>query len=62
MKEAGITNVQTSLNIRENTVAQYIDTQPLLDLCEGATQRMGARVTLRWWEQLGIYWEKAKAK
>ena len=62
MKEAGLTDVQTSINRRQNTVAQYIATQPLLDLCEGATQREGARVTLRWWEHKGIDWEKAKAR
>ena len=43
-------------------VAQYIATRPLLDLYEGAKHREGARVTLRWWDQTGIYWEKAKAK
>ena len=39
MKEAGITDVRKSINRRQNTVAQYIATRPLLDLCEGATQR-----------------------
>ena len=34
----------------------------LLDLCKGAKRREEARVTLRWWDQSGIYWEKAKAK
>ena len=43
-------------------VAQYISTRPLLDLCKGATQREGAGVTLRWWDQTGIDWEKAKAR
>ena len=43
-------------------VAQYIDTRPLLELCEGDKQRERARVTLRWWDHSGIYWEKAKAK
>ena len=62
MKEAGLTDVQTSINRRQNTVAQYISTRPLLDLCEGSRQREGERVTLRWWEQSVIDWEKAKAK
>ena len=62
MKEAGFTDVRTSINRRQNTVAQYIATQPLLYLCEGATQRGGARVTMRWWEQKVIDWEKAKAR
>ena len=54
MKEAGLTDVSTSINRRQNTVAQYIATRPLLDLCKGATKREGARVTIRWWEQSGI--------
>ena len=62
MKEAGLTNVRTSINRRQNTVAQYIATRPLLDICEGATKRKGERVTLRWWDQSGIDWEKSKAK
>ena len=62
MKEAGFTDVRTSITRRQNTVAQFIATRPLLDLCEGTTQRGGARVTMRWWDQKGIDWEKAKAR
>ena len=62
MEEAGLTEIRTSIQIRQNTFAQYIATRPLLDLCEGVIQREGARVALRWWEQSGIDWEKAKAK
>ena len=61
-KEAGLTDVPTSINRRQNTVAQYIATRQLLDLCKGAKQREGARVTIRWLDQSGIDWEKAKAK
>ena len=62
MKEAGLTDIHTSIQRRQNTVAQYIAMRPFLDLCEGVRQREGARVTLRWWEQSVIDWEKAKAK
>ena len=48
MKEADFKDVQTSINIRQNTDAQYIATQQLLDLCEGTTQIGGARVAIRW--------------
>ena len=41
-------------------VAQYILTQPILDLCERTNQRLGARVSRRWWEQEVIDLEKAK--
>ena len=50
MREAGLTDIRTSILNRKNTVAQYIATRPLLDLCEGAR----ARVPLRWWDQAGI--------
>ena len=43
-------------------VAQYIPTQPILDLCEWSTWRPGARVSRRWWEQASIYLEVAKKK
>ena len=62
MEKAGLTDIRTSILRRQNTVAQYITTRPLLDLCVGARAREGAKVTLRWWEQAGIDWEKAKAK
>ena len=34
MKEAGLTDVRTSINRRQNTVAQYIATRPCSDFCE----------------------------
>ena len=56
MKEVGLTDVQTYIKRRQNTIAQYIATRPLLDLCEGATQIEGARVKMGWWGQTGIDW------
>ena len=40
---------------RHNTVAQYIATQSLLDLCEGSERAPGGLVRMRWWEQAEIY-------
>ena len=48
IKDAGFTDVRTSINRRKNTFAKYIATQPLMDLCEGKTQRGGARVAMMW--------------
>ena len=62
MEEAGLTDIRTSILRRQNTVAQYITTRPLLDLREGARARDGAKVPLRWWDQAGINLETAKAK
>ena len=47
MREAGFVDIRKSITRRQNTVAQYIATRPLLDLCERATQRRGARVSRR---------------
>ena len=62
MREAGLTEIGKSIANRQNTVAQYIATRPLLDLCEGARAREGARVPMRWWNQAKIDWEAEKSK
>ena len=41
--EAGLEGIQKSVTRRQNTFAQYIATRPILDLCERATRRPGAR-------------------
>ena len=62
MKEAGIVRIWTSMFRRQNTVAQFIATRSILDLCEKSNRRPGARVPRRWWEQTGIYWKGAREK
>ena len=43
-------------------VAQFIAMRPILDLCEKAVRRPGARVPRWWWEQTGIDWKGAREK
>ena len=62
MKEAEIVRIWTSILRRQNTVAQFIATRPILDLCKGSVRRPGARVPRRWWEQTGIDWKGAREK
>ena len=62
MKESGIVRIQTSILRRQNTVAQFIATRPILGLCEGAVRRPGARIPRRWWEQTGIDWKGGREK
>ena len=62
MKEAGFTEIRKSITNRQNTVAEYIATRPLLEICERTTQRGGERVSRRLWDQKGIDWEMAKAR
>ena len=59
-KEAGIVRVQTSILRRQNTVAQFIATRPILGLCEVTERRGGTRVPQRWWEQPGIDWKMSR--
>ena len=35
---------------RQNTFAQYLATQPIMDLCEQSVWRKGAWVSWRWWD------------
>ena len=54
IKETGMVGTRTSILRRQNTVAQFIATRLILDLCEQATRRPGAWVSKRWWDQTGI--------
>ena len=51
MAEAGLQEVETHVSNRHNTVAQYIATRPIIDLCLVAKRRPGPRVATRWWEK-----------
>ena len=51
MAGAGLHEVETYVYRRQNTVAQYIATRPIMDLCLAAKRRPGPRVAMRWWEQ-----------
>ena len=53
-KESVMMGIRTSIKRRQNTVAEYIATRPILDLCEQATWQPGARVSWRWWEHSRI--------
>ena len=62
IKDAGIVRVRTSVLRRQNTVAQFVATRPILALCEGSERRGGTRVPQRWWEQTGIDWRLARER
>ena len=48
--EAELEGIRKSVTRMQNTVAQYIATRPILDLCERSTRQPGARVSRHWWE------------
>ena len=52
--------IRTVILQRQNTVAQFIATQPILGMCEVTARRPGAWVPRRWWEQTGIDWKAAR--
>ena len=54
MEGSGLQEVDTYVSFCQNTVAQYIATRPIMDLCLAAKQRPGPRVEIRWWEQEGL--------
>ena len=53
---------RTSILRRQNMVAQFIATRPILGLCEVAERRRGTGVPQRWWEQTVIDWNSAREK
>ena len=53
-EEAGFEPMEIYIQTRQNTVAQYIATRPIMDLCEVVDRKHEARVGIRWWKQAGI--------
>ena len=60
MKETGLEKTKAYIILRQNTIAQYIATCPILDMCPAAERHPGARVPKWWWEQGGLYREGAQ--
>ena len=50
--EAGFLTMEDYIRWSQKTVAQYIATRSLLDLCEGSERAPGARVGMQWLEQV----------
>ena len=48
-RAAGLDETETYISRRQNTVAQYINTCPILDLCLYVERRPGSRTPKRWW-------------
>ena len=55
MEEAGFEDIWFYIQNIQNTVAQYIATQPILDLCERSVWKLVVWVSWRWWYQEGIH-------
>ena len=55
MREAEFEEVEVYIAKQKNTVAQYIETRMILDLCTEVERRLGASASKWWWDQAGIY-------
>ena len=53
-EETGFEPMETYIRRRLNTVANYIATRLIMDLCEATERKQGEQVGIRWWEQAGI--------
>ena len=62
MEEAGFEYIRVYITRRQNTVAQYIATLLILDLCKRSIRRLGAWVSRRWWDQEGLYLEGGRER
>ena len=62
MVDADFQGVGTCITRSQTTIAQYIVTQMILDLCECSDQSPRARVSRRWQEQDSLDLEVAKKK
>ena len=54
MMSVGLEEVETCVLHRQNTIAQYIATRPILEICLTVEQRPGARLTRQWWDKAKI--------
>ena len=59
-EEAGLLTMEDYIRRSQKTVAQYIATRSLLYLCEGSERALGARLGIRWWEQVVLVLEGAR--
>ena len=50
LENVGLDEIRVYIVRRQNMVAQYIATPPIMDLCLTAEQNPGLRPLRRWWE------------
>ena len=54
MAEAVMKEVETYIYCHQNTVEEFIDARPIMDLCMAAERIPGPQVSKRRWEQDGV--------
>ena len=58
----GLEEVDTYVLHLYNTIAQYIATRPILEICLAAERRLGVCVNRRWWEQASLNFGKESGR
>ena len=53
-RKASLEEIETYISRQHNTVAQYIATRPIMDLCLDMGRSMVSWAQKRWWEQQGL--------
>ena len=49
--DLGVEEIGVYIACRQNMVAQYIATRPIMVLCLTAERNTGLRLSMQWWEQ-----------
>jgi L-rhamnose mutarotase len=52
LEEVGMYSIAHYIDKRQNTVADYVATRPIFDLCQGSEWLTGSRSSRRWWDQV----------
>ena len=60
MAEVVFEEIRVYVTRRQNMVAHYIATRPIMDLCERSVLRLCVWVSWRWWYQEGLDIEGTK--
>ena len=47
----GLDEIGVYTALLQNTVAQYIENRPIMDLCLASERKPGLRLSMKWWEQ-----------
>ena len=58
----GMEEVEEYIMRRQNMVAQYNVTRPIMDLCDELVRRLGTQVSNQWWYQEGIDLEEERSE
>jgi hypothetical protein len=52
LEEVGMHSIAHYIEKRQNTVADYVATRPIFDLCQESEWSTGSRSSRRWWDQV----------